>query len=582
MSELVFRNDVWMTRGKRLPAKVSEPAPTVETPAPGWATRSEFSEGLTVMPLPNRSAHRAGVVLDSSDPRNVLVDGSDVHKLIIGGTGSGKSRRIIMESILTLVGTDEIAIVHDPKGEAFRMTGPVMAADGFSVRTLDLRNPRGSSGWNPFAWMYELYSRGTVDSRDKAFEMMASIAVIVCPILNKDDIYWEASAQFLIAGLGWEVLKNAKCAEDVSFFEIFDLCNSVFSTEYSRDAFRQRIRDDKLQAMMIEPVLTNADNTRRCILSVAQQHLLPFVQSASVVDMLSRNDTMLKDIVKGKTIVYIISPEEKAGLNPIVSIFVRLLYEYILDTAYMNGKGTIDHTVHFMLDEFGNLPYIDNFSGMLTASRSRNIRYVITLQSLNQLDDVYQREANTIKGNCLCWMFMSSRDLSTLNEVSMLAGEDRIRHPLITPTELQRLRKESGEVLVLRDRKGPYMARLSDISAFGIDDSQATPVVRTPEPEFRFVSMVPQFTGLLSTPKHPVKLTSNDIRMMQEFCDFIGFRGDAEELVDIVREIATTCRYQETYDCLRRRGYLRRRDFGDEVRDALKPVRAKFGFLRVE
>ena len=340
------------------------------------------------------------------------------------------------------------------------------------------------------------------------------------------------------------------------------------------------IDGDPIQSMMLGPILVNAENTRRCILSVMRQHLLPFVQSESVISMLSRNDIRFSDLLKGKTVVYIVLPEEKDTMNPIVTSFIRLFYEYILDHAYSNGSGRLKNCVHMFCDEFGNLPKIDGFASMLTASRSRNVRFTIAVQALGQLRKVYGDDASTIKGNCLCWIFLSSKDLDTLEEVSALAGTDRNGRRLITPTELQRLDKTTGEALILRDRKGPFISHLSDISRFAVIPIQDVSIRRETKSSMDVRGHLETLSRLL-TGQDKATLTDSDISMLQSFCDMGGFCGSAEELVDLMTIVVTTIRYQECYDELRRKGLFRNKLFGDDVRNLFRKIRMSFGYLRI-
>lgn len=583
-----FCNDSWNRYVSATPiAKKTTPAPVTSEPkvvrndrSIEWETVDSFADGLAIYPYQNDGGGPAGVVLDSSDPDGMMYEVSDTHKLIIGATGSGKSRRIIFESILSLRGTEDIAVVIDPKGECYRYTSPLMRNNGFNIHIADLRDTRGSAGINLFSWIYELYNEGTDYSRDRAFELLCSIGASICPIINDKDIYWEAAAQYGIIGLGWEALKNAERVEEVSFYEIARLANRIFGSDEAMKAFAMDIDGDPIQSMMLGPILVNAENTRRCILSVMRQHLLPFVQSESVISMLSRNDIRFSDLLKGKTVVYIVLPEEKDTMNPIVTSFIRLFYEYILDHAYSNGSGRLKNCVHMFCDEFGNLPKIDGFASMLTASRSRNVRFTIAVQALGQLRKVYGDDASTIKGNCLCWIFLSSKDLDTLEEVSALAGTDRNGRRLITPTELQRLDKTTGEALILRDRKGPFISHLSDISRFAVIPIQDVSIRREMKSSMEVQSHLETLSGIL-TGRDKATLTDSDISMLQSFCDMGGFCGSAEELVDMITIVVTTIRYQECYDELRRKGLFRNKLFGDDVRNLFRKIRMSFGYLRI-
>jgi hypothetical protein len=122
--------------------------------------------------------------------------------------------------------------------------------------------------------------------------------------------------------------------------------------------------------------------------------------------------------------------------------------------------------VNFLLDEFSSLPQITDFPAMLTASRSRNIRFNLIVQSLGQLAKRYGSEAETIKGNCENWVFLHSRELLLLNEIIELCGKKNSEEQLISAIRLQTMDKEKGEAFFLIKRNFPYIGNLPDISQY--------------------------------------------------------------------------------------------------------------------
>ena len=107
---------------------------------------------------------------------------------------------------------------------------------------------------------------------------------------------------------------------------------------------------------------------------------------------------------------------------------------------------------------------------MISAARSRNMRFYLVAQSMHQLRGKYGEDADTIKGNCDNWVFLTSKELTLLNEISDLCGSittaGNIKRPLISVSELQRLDKERGEALILHCRQYPFISELADISAY--------------------------------------------------------------------------------------------------------------------
>jgi type IV secretion system protein VirD4 len=145
--------------------------------------------------------------------------------------------------------------------------------------------------------------------------------------------------------------------------------------------------------------------------------------------------------------------------------------------------------LNIILDEFCNIPTIPDMASMISAARSRNMRFFLMVQGMHQLRCKYKEDAETIRGNCDNWVFLGSREYELLSEISNLCGENLtpagdgniITRPLITVSELQRLSKERGEALILHGRHYPFMTELPDIDDYEFEaysplETHATPL----------------------------------------------------------------------------------------------------------
>lgn len=179
-------------------------------------------------------------------------------------------------------------------------------------------------------------------------------------------------------------------------------------------------------------------------------------------------------------------PDEKTTYHKIITIFIKQIYEFLIDNAFKRTKNNrFDVRINFILDEFSSLPTISDFPQMISASRSRNIRFVLVIQSKHQLIQRYKEETDTIMSNCTNWMFLTSRETELLREISELGGitgsnNDR----LISISWLQHLNKEKGECLVFNGRKYPYLAMLPDIDVYDGNAFVFKPMVPRTQVEF--------------------------------------------------------------------------------------------------
>ena len=126
--------------------------------------------------------------------------------------------------------------------------------------------------------------------------------------------------------------------------------------------------------------------------------------------------------------------------------------------------------MNFVLDEFCNIPKIPDMPSMISAARSRNMRFYLVAQSIHQLRGRYGEDADTIKGNSDNWVFLTSKELALLNEISELCGSiytsDNRHRRLISISELQRFDKEKGEALIMHSRQYPIITEIADIDMY--------------------------------------------------------------------------------------------------------------------
>ena len=186
--------------------------------------------------------------------------------------------------------------------------------------------------------------------------------------------------------------------------------------------------------------------------------------------MLSYSDFDIRDIGKEKTAVFLKVNDEKTTYHALATIFVKQAYEALIAVAQTCPNLKLPYRTNFILDEFANMPALKDVETMITASRSRNIRFSFVIQNFSQLNKVYGKDvAETIKGNCGNFVYIMSTELAALEEISKLLGDQKpakaekdkpappIR-PLFTVSDLQALKE--GEVIINRFRSMPFKTKL--------------------------------------------------------------------------------------------------------------------------
>lgn len=436
---------------------------------------------------------KAGIPLAWSGKRNtIFVDHTDTHTLVIGPTGSKKSRLVVMPSIRILGSTGESMIISDPKAEIYNRTAAYLEQEGYSVFVLNLRSPMHGQRWNPLIIPFEFYSQGEID---KAYEFVNDIAEnLIQAEKSEKDPFWDNSAGSFFFGLVLLLFKY--CQEHglgstyVHMGNVIELRNILLSGPYQRNKLWAYAKTDQIITAALIGTVETANDTKAGILSTFDQKVRMFSIQPNLLDMLSTNDFDMNRIGTMPTAVFLIVPDEKTGYHGLVSLFIKQSYEYMIFNAQLDAErdgihtGVLKNRVNYILDEFSSLPTIRDFPAMVTAARSRNIRFTLIIQSKHQLIQRYRDETETIQTNCNNWIFLTSRELQFLEEVSALCGKTvgEAPQPILSVADLQRLDKDAGEAVLLCGRAKPCVTNLADIEIYDKNKFEPLPVVnRVPQ-----------------------------------------------------------------------------------------------------
>jgi type IV secretion system protein VirD4 len=414
-----------------------------------------------------------GVPLSFNDKKNsVFVDPSDSHTLIMGSTGSKKSRLIAMPAIKILTVARESMIISDPKGELYSNSADALKEAGYALFVFNLRDPDFGDCWNPLYEPYRYYRNGEVN---KACELINDVAITIARSLeNFKDPFWPESAISLFFGLSLLLLKYCKEHDEpdgAHIGNVVKLRQILFNEgKQINTGVWDIISRDNIIGASISGSNIEANNTRAGILSTFDQMVRMFFLQPNLVNALAFNDIDWMQIYEKPTACFIIMPDEKTTYNGLVALFIKQSYEKLID-IYSSFEKTKKQNVrvNYILDEFSSLPKINDFPAMISAARSRNIRFNLIMQSYHQLQSKYEGEAETVQDNCINWVFLHSRELKLLDNLSHLCGnywDSGSYRQHIKVEDLQRLDKKRGEALILRGREKPYIATLPDIKEY--------------------------------------------------------------------------------------------------------------------
>lgn len=431
-----------------------------------WAKDSELKKQLTKVD-PKADVIEAGGIPLINNKKEMWVDDSEYHNLIIGSTGAGKTQIVVQPLVKVLAKHGESMIITDPKGEIYEKNAEELREKGYNIVLLNFRDPQRGNAWNPLTLPYRLYQE---HNSDKAIELLDDLAlnILYDEKAQNQDPFWEKTSADYFSGLALALFEDAK-EEEVNINSINIMTTvgeqKIGGTRYINEYFNEKDPAGPAYSNA-SSTLVAPNDTRGSILSVFKQKIKLFATRENISEMLSHSDFDMKEIGRQKTAVFLVIQDEKKTYHPLVTIFLKQCYETLIDVAQEN-HGKLPFRTNFILDEFANMPPLKDVTTMITASRSRNIRFNFIIQNFAQLTQVYGKEnGETIKGNCGNIIYLISSELNALEEISKMCGEKKSKKddktastPLITVSDLQRLKQ--GDTIVLRIRTMPFRTKLA-------------------------------------------------------------------------------------------------------------------------
>ena len=432
-----------------------------------WCDKKTMQKELKPVLTGSPKANAGGIPL-INDGKTMWVDDGQYHNLIIGSTGSGKTQCVIFPMVQSLAKHDESMVITDPKGEIYEQTSEMLRRRGYNIVLLNFRNPQHGNAWNPLTLPYRLYNSG---NQDKAIELLDDLALnILYDESNKNaDPFWEKTSAGYFSGLALGLFEDAK-EEEININSI-SLMTTVGedkfrgSSTYIKEYFNSKDPAGAAYINASSTILSPSD-TKGSILAVFKEKIKLFATRANLSEMLSHSDFEIQDIGLKKTAVFIVIQDEKKTYHSLATILVKQIYETLIDVAQNNG-GKLPVRTNFLLDEFANMPPLKDVTTMITAARSRQMRFTLIIQNFAQLNEVYgEQNAETIKGNCGNLVYLISTELKALEEISKMCGEVKTKtddketsKPLITISDLQKL--SLFEVIIRRVRLAPFKTKLT-------------------------------------------------------------------------------------------------------------------------
>ena len=465
-------------------------------------TPQEWREGMKCPAL-------QGVVLGCVGHKNkieALVDTGDVHTLMIGASGVGKTAFFLYPNLEFACASGMSFLVTDTKGDVFRNYGAI-AKDcyGYKVSVIDLRNPTRSDGNNLLHLVNRYMDAYSLDPKDIVSKAKAEkyAKIISRTIINKSgeenygqNAFFYDAAEGVLTAVILLVAEYLQATEGdksekrhiVSVFKLVQelLAPSQFAGRNQFQLLMEKLPPEHKAKWFAGAALNTSEQAMASVMSTVLSRLNAFLDTA--MEQILCFDTAIdaERFCKEKSAIFIVLPEEDNTKYFMVSLMIQQLYREILAFADEQG-GKLNNRVVFFCDELGTIPPIDSLELMFSASRSRRLTMVPIIQSLSQLHKNYGREgAEIIVDNCQDIIFggfapnsQTAEALSkALGSRTVMSGSvnrgrsdpsqslQMIERPLLTPDELKALPK--GQFIVMKTGTHPMKTRLRLFSDWGI------------------------------------------------------------------------------------------------------------------
>ena len=360
--------------------------------------------------------------------QNVLIglDGRkhkrNLNIIAFGGTGSGKTRTFAKPNIMN---ANTSFVILDPKGELLRDTGNLLKTKGYDVKVLDLINMDKSYCYNPF-----VYLRNDNDIQ----RLVTNIFKNTTPKESKpQDPFWDQAAMMLLLALIFYLHYEAP-EEEQNFPMVMELIRAGEVKEDNEDytsildELFERLEQKNPEHIALKYYRSYHSGSGKTLKSI-QITLISKLEKFNLNSLaaITQNDEMeLWNLGEKKTAIYAVIPDNDSSFNFIVGMLYTQLFQQLYYQADVVHGGRLPVHVHFVMDEFANVALPDEFDKLLSTMRSREISVSIILQNLSQLKALFEKQWESIVGNCDELLYLGGNEQSTHEYVSKLLGKQTI------------------------------------------------------------------------------------------------------------------------------------------------------------
>lgn len=346
----------------------------------------------------------------------------NLNTLVCGGSGAGKTRFFAKPNLCQ---ANSSYVVLDPKGELLRDTGNLLSSKGYDIKVLDLINMEKSHCYNPF-----VYLRSDNDIQ----RLVTNLFKNTTPKGSQSqDPFWDQAATMLLLALIFYLHYEAP-PEEQNFPMVMEMIRAGEVREDDEtyksalDILFERLEMRNPEHIALKYYRSYHSGSGKTLKSI-QITLISRLEKFNLESLASitQNDELeLWSIGEKKTAVFAIIPDNDSSFSFLVGMLYTQLFQQLYYQADVIHGGRLPVHVHFLMDEFANVALPDEFDKLLSTMRSREISVSIIIQNLAQLKALFEKQWESIVGNCDEFLYLGGNEQSTHEYVSKLLGKETI------------------------------------------------------------------------------------------------------------------------------------------------------------
>lgn len=346
----------------------------------------------------------------------------NLNTLVCGGSGAGKTRFYCKPNLMQ---ANTSFVILDPKGEIVRDVGKLLEAKGYEIKVLDLISMEKSHCYNPF-----VYLRSDNDIQRLVTNLFKSTTPKGS---QSNDPFWDTAASMLLLALVFYLHYEAP-EDEQNFAMVMEMlrAGAIEDEEEPRPSPLDNLfseleyeNPEHIALKYYHSYHSGSAKTLKSIQITLAARLEKF-NLESLAALTTTDELELESLGEKKTALFALIPDNDTSFNFLVSLLYTQLFQQLFYSADHIHGGSLPIPVHFLMDEFANVSLPDDFDKILSVMRSRSVSVSIILQNLAQLKALFEKQWESIVGNCDEFLYLGGNEQSTHKYVSELLGKSTI------------------------------------------------------------------------------------------------------------------------------------------------------------